>query len=190
MGQALLILTTIFLLSFCGQSAKTSDYSTQKFIDNSQKTTSQTWARKSQLPDSLTKITGDFNGDGQKDFAVVIPPYQNEDGLCEQCIAKVAFTNNIDSITVFYEANGAMLFNVGDLDGNKTDELLLIPDWFNSCLGTQIVYTYKSDKWDTIASGEIYRCSPRNTIEKIKNGQFTMTEYNATDTWVTKRKIK
>ena len=148
---------------------------TEENVDTTRRNT-QAISRKSLLPDSLTKITGDFNGDGKRDSAVVIPPYQDENGLCEQCITKIAFTNSIESITIPYESNGAILFNAGDLDGNKSDELLLIPDWFNSCLGLQFIYSYKAGKWDTIASGQVYRCAPRNTIRKIRNGLFTMSE--------------
>ena len=131
----------------------------------------------SSLPDSLTKIAGDFNGDSKQDLATVVPPPTDNFGNCEKCIAKISFSNGIDTLTIPYEANGAIIFNAGDLDGNKTDELLVIPDWFNSCLGLQWVYTYRTNGWDTVASGQIYRCLPRNTIKRIKNGQFQMTQY-------------
>jgi hypothetical protein len=172
MRPVLLIFVTLTLLTACNQTGKTFDNASQEQTETTQKIISQTWERKSLLPDSLTKITGDFNGDGQKDFAVVIPPFQNNSGQCEQCVTKIAFSNNIDSITISTEANGAMLFNVGDLDGNKTDELLLIPDWMNSCWGLQSVYTYKNNTWDTIVTDRIYRCNIYNRIKKIKNGMF------------------
>jgi hypothetical protein len=162
------------LLTSCNQAGKSFENSPLRHADTTQNVTSQNWKRKSLLPDSLTKITGDFNGDGYKDSAVVIPPYQDNNGQCEQCITKIAFSNHIDSITISIVSNGAMLYNVGDLDGNKTDELLLIPDWTNSCWGLQSVFTFKNNTWDTIVTDRIYRCNIYNRIKKIKDGLFDM----------------
>ncbi|MCB0429155.1 MAG: hypothetical protein H6585_00370 [Flavobacteriales bacterium] len=179
---------TILLLNGCGPSAVQTNNPRDDTLanDNIPESTNRRYLQ----PDSLISTAGDFNGDSHQDLATVVPPSMDNLGHCEKCITKIAFSDSIDTLTIPYEANGAIIFNAGDLDGNKTDELLVIPGWFNSCLGTQWVYTYRINKWDTVASGQINRCIPQNTIKKIKNGLFQMTQYMDGQDSITTMKIK
>ncbi|TNE80970.1 MAG: hypothetical protein EP332_05655 [Bacteroidetes bacterium] len=131
-------------------------------------------------PDSLNRIVGDFNGDGKLDSAIVLQPFIHKaSGYCSDCRTCIVFSNNIDTLLIPHEAIDALLFNVGDLDSNGTDELIVIPDWFNSCLGTQNLYTYESEKWKLITKGNVYRCYPHLQIQNREDGSYAMKTHDA-----------
>lgn len=130
--------------------------------------------RVSFLPDSIHKIPGDFNGDGNIDTAKVLPAwsYDSTSWICPYAYTTIIFGEPMDSIVIDGMPD-AYIMNVGDLDGNGSDELQIIPEWYNSCWGGVVIYAYQKNKWAEIAStGNIYRCNERNRVRKIKNGVF------------------
>lgn len=94
-------------------------------------------------------VCGDFNGDGKIEFMWLEIPKLSEDemncvGKCESTI--VFSDKSIPSIKVDNCIFGSPV-NEGDLNGNGTDEIGLLPGWFTSCWHTYLVWTYKNGRW-------------------------------------------
>lgn len=131
--------------------------------------------------DSLVKISGDFNGDGTLDSAYVIEPYTYAaSDRCLVCKIGIAFSNGLDTLNFPLEAIDAQIHNVGDLNGDGGDEILVIPDWFNSCLGMQYLYTFTKNEWKKVTEGSVYVCGPEIRIEKMSKDIFQMKVHDVT----------
>lgn len=62
--------------------------------------------------------------------------------------------------------------NLGDLDGNKTEELIYCPHWFQSNSGGIFVYGYKNKTWRLLAHGSVRRdilYEQKNPIKFLKS---------------------
>ena len=134
-----------------------------------------------------TFVVGDVNGDGENDKAVILPLnfiYFNNK-IVNQYV-NIAFTCNISMLK---HSNGfqGLIANVGDLDGNKTDEIVYCPDWYQSNSGGIYIYGYRRNKWTLFCSGSIRRdiledqINPikylKSRIIKIDNYSFKLTQH-------------
>ena len=130
---------------------------------------------------------GDVNGDGRKDTAILQNYifFSAKSDLDSQYV-KIRF--NCDVPFIKHE-NGfsGLIAGVGDLDGNKTEELIYFPDWFQSNSGMFFVYGLKEGKWILFAKGELRRdltadakdpvAYLRKRVKKINNTSFKMIEH-------------
>lgn len=115
----------------------------------------------------------------------------NNDGQIDSQFVNISFTCNIPSIKHYDGFNG-LIVNVGDLDGNKTDELLYYPDWYQSNSAGIFIYGYKQNKWTLFAQTTIRRDILNETenpikflqsrVKKIDNKSFYLTEHCWRDT--------
>ena len=144
------------------------------------------------LNSTNTSSIGDVNGDGQIDSAIINPyTFYYRDGQIDSQFVNISFTCNIPSIKHYDGFNG-LIVNVGDLDGNKTDELLYYPDWYQSNSAGIFIYGYKQNKWTLFAQTTIRRDILNETenpikflqsrVKKIDNKSFYLTEHCWRDT--------
>lgn len=123
---------------------------------------------------------GDVDGNGKKDIAY-IQPYN----LDSQHVY-ITFSCDIPAIKNISGFSG-LIVNVGDLDGNKTEELIYYPEWFQSNSAGIFIYGYKNNKWVLFGHGSIRRdiiadakdpiAFLKNRIKKIDNKSFKLTEH-------------
>lgn len=94
-------------------------------------------------------VKGDFNGDGILDYAWLVPPKIDSEGMdcVGECTSYIKFSDaTIPSVKV-EQCIGGYPTNLGDLNKNGTDEIGLLPGWFTSCWSAYYVYTFRNDKW-------------------------------------------
>jgi ketosteroid isomerase-like protein len=96
-------------------------------------------------------VKGDFNGDGKLDYMWLIPPKINTDTEVQDCFGNcnsyIKFSDSsIPSIKIENCISG-MPINHGDLNNNGTDEIGLLPGWFNSCWTDYYVWTFINAEW-------------------------------------------
>jgi hypothetical protein len=95
-------------------------------------------------------VYGDFNGDGVREYMWLELPEISEGGMdCKSgdCTAYIRFSDpNIPSIAVKNCISGKPV-NHGDLNGNGTDEVGLLPGWFTSAWRDYYVWTFKGGRW-------------------------------------------
>ena len=93
-------------------------------------------------------VSGDFNGDSEKDYMWLEIPRLKEGQMdcIGECKTYIRFSNpSIPSIKI-ENCIGGELKNLGDLNDNSTDEIGLLPSWFTSCWHAYHVWTFKSNK--------------------------------------------
>ena len=94
-------------------------------------------------------ISGDFNGDGKLDYMWLQKPeiLPNEEDCVSGCVSYIRFSDpSIPTIEVPNSIGGSPS-NQGDLNGNGTDEIGLLPDWFSSCWREYFVWTLTNQSW-------------------------------------------
>lgn len=133
-----------------------------------------------------TFLVGDVDGDGRKDQAMIQPMtlVWKNNKLDSQYI-KINFSCNIPAI-IHHHGFGGLIANVGDLDGNKTEELIYLPSWFQSNWTSIYIYGYRRNKWAEFARGSYYCGSEsegedpikhlRSRVKKINNRSFKLLE--------------
>jgi len=95
-------------------------------------------------------VSGDFNGDGSLEYIWLQKPElnSNQEGCVGDCVSYIKFSDStIPAIEVPNSIGGAPT-NQGDLNENGTDEIGLLPDWFNSCWREYFVWTFANGSWD------------------------------------------
>lgn len=94
-------------------------------------------------------VKGDFNGDGQFEFMWLVEPKLSEDEMdcVGSCASYIKFSDSrIHDIKIEDCISGSP-YNHGDLNSNGTDEIGLLPGWFQSCWRDYFVWTYKNGSW-------------------------------------------
>lgn len=93
--------------------------------------------------------SGDFNGDGRKERMWLIKPQltDNDNNCVGKCDSYIKFSDPAIPMIKVADCVGGNPLNLGDLDGNGTDEIGILPGWFQGCWRSYLVYTYKSKKW-------------------------------------------
>lgn len=118
-----------------------------------------------------TFAVGDVNGDGEKDKAIIQPPVIFFHGQIDSEYVKIKFTCDIPPIKHYVGFRG-LIANAGDLDGNNTDEIIYVPDWFQGMWTSIYVYGYKNNKWILFGRGDFNRMNivdSKNPIKFIKS---------------------
>ena len=134
-----------------------------------------------------TFVVGDVNGDGKEDKAIIQPLvffYQNN--KIDSQFVNITFTCKIPSIK-HYNGFQGLISNVGDLDGNKTNEFVYYPYWYQSNSAGIYVYGYIQNRWILFGSGSIRRDiidgqkDPikflKSRINKVDNNSFKLTQH-------------
>lgn len=128
-------------------------------IEESDSVTDIRSANAGKIPEDA--ITGDFNGDGRKESVwLQVPKIKEAEMECDGDCTAYLKSNN-PSFTSFAIENciGSLPTNLGDLDGNGTDEIGLLHDWFTSCWKAYYVFTLKNNKWQRLIAPISTHCN-------------------------------
>ena len=100
-----------------------------------------------------TLLLGDLNHDHLNDTVFVTNPlYVGEEDMSKydcidkNCSATVRFSNGLPKIEL-PNAIGAEIENLGDLDKDGYDELLLVRQWFIGCRTNMYFYAIEKNNW-------------------------------------------
>ena len=91
----------------------------------------------------------DFNGDGKKETCQLEAPKTNDETYdCEGgCNCRIVFSDpKIPAITIG-NCIGGKPDILGDLDGNGTTEIGIVPEWWTSCWMSYHIYTFVNGQW-------------------------------------------
>ena len=111
---------------------------------------------------------GDVDGDGKKDKAIVQPlTFFFRNNKMDSQYVNITFTCSIPPIK-HYNGFQGLVVNVGDLDGNNTDEILYYPDWYQSNSAGIYIYRYYQNKWTLLAKGSVRREKIAEAKDPIK----------------------
>lgn len=150
------------------------------------------------LNNNLNRIdtfsVGDVDGDGKKDKAFIQPlTFFYHNGQIDSQYVMINFTCEIPAIK-HYNGFRGLIANVGDLDGNKTDEIIYCPSWYQSMEAAIYIYGYNQRKWKLFATGSIRRdliaktSDPilflKSRVKKMDNKSFKLTHHIWRDEYI------
>ncbi|HLP13612.1 MAG TPA: hypothetical protein VK177_16885 [Flavobacteriales bacterium] len=116
---------------------------------------------------------GDFGNKIKKDTAYVFHYLiHNNEKNADAHRTYVTFSSNIPRIKIAGDSFNAKIFNVGDLNGDSIDEVLILPGSLNGCWGYQSVLALVNNNWVELANESAYGCNEENRVTKINNKQF------------------
>lgn len=116
-------------------------------------------------------IKGDFNGDGKPEYMWVVKPQLNkaEDDCIGKCIVQIVCSNPAIKPISVEQSIGGTLVNLGDLNGDGTDEIGILPDWFNGCWAAYHVYGLRNNNWlEAIPSFSVHCIQWDETAKFVK----------------------
>jgi hypothetical protein len=101
----------------------------------------------SNIPQGAVK--GDYNGDGEYEYMWLIEPKLTNDEMncVGSCASYIKFSDSRIHDIKIEDCIGGSPYNHGDLNGNGTDEIGLLPGWFTSCWRDYLVWTFKNGNW-------------------------------------------
>ena len=100
-------------------------------------------------------ITGDFNGDGKKETVFRVPPVEDtvtKDAF-QACIGGCnSYLVSSDSAMMILKVHsnlGGEIKNMGDLDGDGADDMMVYPSWWQSNWNAYRIYSFnqQTKKW-------------------------------------------
>jgi hypothetical protein len=101
------------------------------------------------------KITGDFNGDGKSETVFMVPPVEDtvtKDAF-QQCIggcnSYLVCAEPAMTILKVHSNLGGEIKNIGDLDGDGADDIMVYPSWWQSNWNAYRIYSFnqQTNKW-------------------------------------------
>lgn len=148
-----------------------------------------------------TAIQGDFNGDGQNEFAFSVKTHVGEgnpmeDGTTDE-FAVYFSTDKLKSIAV--GCCDIQLINEGDLNGDGKDEISVFQAPINGCSYSMTTYSYTNNAWNTFIETFLIPtgCDGLNDKELQKrvfsengNVYFYDVDYNDENFTLIKKKVK
>lgn len=118
----------------------------------------------------------DFNGDGKKETCKLVAPKTNDETYdCEGgCVCHIRFSDASIPDIVLKNCIGGEPQILGDLDGNGTTEIGLVPEWWTSCWRSYYIYTFVNGKWTLFVDPITVHCNlfeehEGPIIEKVAN---------------------
>lgn len=125
---------------------------------------------------------GDINRDSVIDYAYLTHPkwISTEEfyGDCshEKCYSTLAFSYNGQTM-IYANAVHAWIKNIGDIDEDGLDEIVVAEGWFIGCRGLRYFYTLKKGKWQLLGETYYYNCYDEADpfdpeVKKTKRGTF------------------
>jgi hypothetical protein len=118
-------------------------------------------AKRNRAAKSGDSVEGDFNGDGVKETVWLVPPkIKGEEGECiGDCISYLRFSNPSLAEIAVTDCIGGLPDNLGDLDGDGSDEIGLLPYWFTSCWSEYYVWTFIHGSWKYMVDPIVTHCN-------------------------------
>ena len=142
-------------------------------------------AKKEKIQSIDTLLIGDLNHDKIADSIFVTNPiYVGEEDVIEHgcinnlCNATIRFSCKLPDIPL-ENAIGATIENMGDIDNDGFDELIIVHQWFVGCWGEMYFYTFKNNQWKQFGSAATHLCdddSLLSSVKKINNHTIEATE--------------
>lgn len=142
-------------------------------------------AQKEKIQSVDTLLIGDLNHDTIADSIFVTNPYYvgEEDVLKHGCInnlcdATVRFSCKLPNIPL-ENATGATIENMGDINQDGFDELIVVHQWYIGCWGAIYFYTFQNHQWKEFGNVSSYLCDDDSLVsgvKKINNHTIEATE--------------
>jgi len=120
-----------------------------------------------------TIAIGDINHDKIVDFAFIKGTKFSDETKqwddCEKigCAITISFSCGLPDIS-FENAVTGSIENIGDIDNDGFDEIVIAPSWIISCWGQLHFYTYKKGKWKKMGLVEQNICNNESFLTLIK----------------------
>ena len=150
--------------------------------DSTKETPDSSFSEGEEMNDSIP--VGDVNGDGKKDLAVLLNHFPKNEA--DSQYVTFTFPGSAPSFE-HGDAFHGILTDAGDLDGNGTDELLYVPDWYQSNWAALFVYGLRNGRWQRLAQADIRRdkiwdaenpeAYLQSRVKKIGKGRFNILEH-------------
>lgn len=116
------------------------------------------------IPDTL--IVGNFDSDRVPDTAQLwVPLGHNNMFGCMICNTEIRFSNGIKTIS-HTDDIGYRLENIGDINGDKIDEIAYCTDWYMGCRRTYEIYIITANAWLKIIGMEFIACQDNIGLKK------------------------
>jgi hypothetical protein len=142
------------------------------------------------IPNNAVK--GDYDGDGESEFAWIINAEINGDFCKDVCKCTVTFSKKsipnfkVDCVTGY-------IINEGDLNDNGKDDLSVTSHGFNSTWAGVYVYTNKKDNWSYLVEPFSFWAESRikDFIRKdvTQKGHVIITEYDGAEGEVVSKSV-
>ena len=121
-----------------------------RIVNEGDKTTDKNLEAKARnsVPAPPDAIRGDFNGDGYKEAAWLIPPTIEQCGDCDgECTCVIRFSNPQIPDLIIRNCRDGSPRNLSDLNNNGSDEIGLLPGWCTSCWHDYKALTLLGGTW-------------------------------------------
>ena len=142
----------------------------------------------------------DFNGDGKTETMYFVAPETDDESFdCKgECKCVIKFSDKNLPDIVLESCIGGEPDILGDLDGNGTVEIGILPQWWTSCWRSYLIFTLEGGKWQYFVDPIPTHCNlfeehEGPIIEKVKGKEdqykIYYSEFDDEDGIVTKTKI-
>lgn len=106
-----------------------------------------------------SKVYGDFDGDGKKEYAYLVHPqtYINKDGdfvyegMPKPAYTYIKFSKKSISAIKIKDCIGGKLQNLGDINGDKRDDIGLWYDWLSSDWHPYGALIFRNGTWSMVS---------------------------------------
>jgi hypothetical protein len=137
------------------------------------------------------KISGDFNGDGKKETIFIVPPVEDTitKNAFQECIGGCnSYLVSSDTAILILKVDnnlGGEIKNVGDIDGDGADDIMVYPSWWQSNWNAYKIYSMNISKhsWSYLIEPiTIFANELENHILFVKKGKQPgyISAYNST----------